>query len=157
MKAMSHLIRTDRLGDDCDGKPCEDGFTLLEVLIALGILALALPILLGLRNWDLELHTRANELTTATILAQEKVVETELATSFPIGEVGGEFLNTPLGAQAVGDQTNRAPNYRWKRMIVPTPLDAVREVKIQVLWPRGTTDEMIEVSTYVFAVPSAGL
>lgn len=145
------------MGHACGENPREDGFTLLEVLIALGILALALPILLGLRNWDLELHTRANELTTATILAQEKLIETELATSFPLGEVGGEFLNTPLGAQVVGDQTDRAPNYRWKRMIVPTPLDAVREVKIQILWPRGTTDEMVEVSTYVFAVPSAGL
>lgn len=150
-------MRTGRLKDQWRGQPREGGFTLLEVLIALGILALALPILLGLRNWDLDLHTRANELTTATMLAQEKLIETELATSFPLGEVGGEFLETPLGAQVVGDQTNRAPNYRWKRTIMSTPLDAVREVKIQVLWPRGTTEEMVEVSTYVFAVTSAGL
>lgn len=133
------------------------GFTLLEVLIALGILALALPVLLGLRNWDLDLYARANELTTATILAQEKLVEAELAQSFPLGEVAGEFLDVPLGAQAVSDQTNRAPNYRWKRMIVPTPLDTVREVKIQVLWPRGAAEEMVEVSTYVFSLPNAGL
>ncbi|MBU6434260.1 MAG: prepilin-type N-terminal cleavage/methylation domain-containing protein, partial [Nitrospirae bacterium] len=61
----------------------EQGFTLLEVLIALGILALALPILLGLRNWDLDLHARANELTTATILAQEKLIATELGMLLP--------------------------------------------------------------------------
>ena len=72
----------------------ERGFTLLEVLIALGILALALPILLGLRNWDLDLHARAKELTTATILAQEKLIETELGTPLPLGETGGEFLPT---------------------------------------------------------------
>ena len=76
----------------------ERGFTLLEVLIALGILALALPILLGLRNWDLDLHARAKELMTATILAQEKLIETELGTQLPIGETGGEFLATPLGS-----------------------------------------------------------
>jgi general secretion pathway protein I len=132
----------------------ERGFTLLEVLIALGILALALPILLGLRNWDLDLHARANELTTATILAQEKLIETELGMLLPLGETGGEFQSTPLGSQASADQTNRPSNYRWKRIISPTPLPIVQEVKIQVLWPRGATDEMVEVSTYVFSTGS---
>ena len=127
----------------------ERGFTLLEVLIALGILALALPILLGLRNWDLDLHARAKELTTATILAQEKLVETELGVQLPIGETGGEFLATPLGSQPTAELTNRPANYRWKRIVSPTQLPSVREIKIQVLWPRGKTDEMVEVSTYV--------
>ncbi|TMQ30118.1 MAG: prepilin-type N-terminal cleavage/methylation domain-containing protein [Nitrospirae bacterium] len=134
----------------------ERGFTLLEVLIALGILALALPILLGLRNWDLDLHARAKELTTATILAQEKLIETELGTLLPLGETGGEFLSTPLGSQATPEITNRPSNYRWKRIVSPTPLPIVREVKIQVLWPRGTTEEMVEVSTYVVSTSATG-
>lgn len=132
----------------------ERGFTLLEVLIALGILALALPVLLGLRNWDLDLHARANELTTATILAQEKLIETELGELLPIGETGGEFQAIPLGSQATDELTNRPSNYRWKRIVSSTPLPVVREVKIQVLWPRGTTEEMVEVSTYVFSASS---
>jgi general secretion pathway protein I len=87
----------------------ERGFTLLEVLIALGILALALPILLGLRNWDLDLHARANELTTATILAQEKLIETELGMPCP-GETVENFSRPPGIAPC--DQTNRPSNYR---------------------------------------------
>jgi general secretion pathway protein I len=129
----------------------EKGFTLLEVVIALGILALALPILLGLRNWDLDLHARAKEMTAATILAQEKLTETELGTLLPFGETGGEFLPTPLGSQPTSVVTDRPSNYRWKRIVSSTPLPIVREVKIQVLWPRGTIDEMVEVSTYVFS------
>jgi general secretion pathway protein I len=129
----------------------ERGFTLLEVLIALGILALALPILLGLRNWDLNLHAKANEITTATILAQEKLIETEVGTSLPLGETGGEFLAIPLGSQATSETANRPANYRWKRIVSSTPLPVVREIKIQILWPRGTTEEMVEVSTYVFS------
>ncbi|MCE9535464.1 MAG: prepilin-type N-terminal cleavage/methylation domain-containing protein [Nitrospirae bacterium] len=128
----------------------ERGFTLLEVLIALGILALALPILLGLRNWDLDLHARAKELTTATVLAQEKLIETEMGMLLPLGETGGEFQSIPLGSQATAETTNRPADYRWKRIVSPTPLPIVQEVKIQVLWPRGTTEEMVEVSTYVF-------
>jgi general secretion pathway protein I len=129
----------------------ERGFTLLEVLIALGILALALPILLGLRNWDLDLHARAKEMTTATILAQEKLIETELGTLLPLGETGGEFLPMPLGSQPTAVVANRPSNYRWKRIVSSTPLPIVREVKIQVLWPRGAMEEMVEVSTYVFS------
>jgi general secretion pathway protein I len=127
------------------------GFTLLEVLISLGILALALPILLGLRNFDLDLHARAKELTAATILAQEKLIESELGPPLPIGESAGEFLPIPLGSQPTAPITDRPTNYRWKRIVSPTPLQIVREVKVQVLWPRGSTDETVEVSTYVFA------
>ncbi|NWF71836.1 MAG: type II secretion system protein GspI [Nitrospirae bacterium] len=129
----------------------ERGFTLMEVLIALAILALALPILLGLRNFDLDLHARAKDLTTATLLAQEKLAETELGPALPFGETRGEFLPTPLGSQPTAAITNRPSNYRWKRIVSPTPLPLVREVKIQVLWPRGETEEMVEVSTYVFS------
>lgn len=132
----------------------EQGFTLLEVLIALGILALALPILLGLRNWDLDLHARANELTTATILAQEKLIETEVGPIVPLGESGGEFLPTPLGSLATAEQTDRPSGYRWKRIVSRTPLPIVQEVKIQVIWLRGVIEEMVEVSTYVFSTNS---
>ena len=61
------------------------GFTLLEVLLAIALLAIALPVLLGLRNFDLDLHARAGELTAATLLAQEKLIETELTGVYPIG------------------------------------------------------------------------
>jgi len=132
------------------------GFTLLEVVIALGILALALPILLGLRNWDLDLLARTKDLTTATILAQEKLIETELGVLLPLGETGGQFLSTPLGSQATAEMTNRPSNYRWKRIVSPTPLPVVREIKVQVLWPRGMTEEMVEVSTYVFSTSPTG-
>lgn len=129
----------------------ERGFSLLEVLLAVAILAIALPVLLGLRNFDLELQSRSMELTTATLLAQEKLLETELSGSFPIGESTGEFLGPAPGVQASIAETNRAPGYRWKRSIMPTPLELIREVKIQISWPRGQQEDTLEVSTYVFA------
>jgi general secretion pathway protein I len=129
----------------------ERGFTLLEVLIALAILALGLPILLGLRNFDLDLHARAADITTATMLVQEKLLEAELSTQFPVGEVSGDFRNAPPGTPSTSDMQNRAERFRWKRVITTTPLPNVREVKIQVLWPRGATDDMVEASTYVFS------
>jgi general secretion pathway protein I len=141
-----------------DRKPSKlvgtQGFTLLEVMIALALLALALPVLLGLRNWDLDLHARAGDITAATMLAQEKLIEAELSPAFPLGETSGDFQNPPLGYQELGDIAKRAERYRWKRIVTTTPLNAVREVKIQILWLQGTTEEMVEVSTYVFAPTS---
>lgn len=134
---------------------CARGFTLLEVLIAIAILALALPILLGLRNWDLDLHAKANDITAATLLAQEKLIEAELSPVFPLGETSGVFQNPPLGYQALGDTENRAEKYRWKRIVTTTPLPAVREIKIQILWEDGAANEQLEISTYVFA-PTTG-
>ena len=129
----------------------ENGFTLLEVLLAIALLAIALPILLGLRNFDLDLHERARELTAATLLAQEKMLETELAGVYPIGETTGDFRTAPLGAMLTVQASDRAVGYRWKRTVSPTPLNLIREVRIKVSWPRGATEESLEVSTYVFA------
>lgn len=126
------------------------GFTFLEVMIAVAILAITLPILLGLRNRDIDLHARARAMTTATLLAKEKLLEAELAPALQIGETGGEFTTPPPGILMPADVQNRAPRFRWKRIVAPTHLNAVREVRIQVLWPRGTANDMLEVSTYVF-------
>jgi len=128
----------------------QGGFTLLEVLLAIALLAIALPVLLGLRNFDLELHARADELTQATMLAQEKLMETELLGVYPVGEVSGDFQGAPPGVQAQMP-VDRASKYRWKRTVTTTPLELIREVRVQVSWLRGTTDETLEVSTYVFA------
>jgi general secretion pathway protein I len=133
------------------GTSGERGFTLLEVLLAIALLAIALPILLGLRNFDLDLHARATELRTATLLAQEKLLEAELAGVYPIGEITGDFRNAPLGAPATVAASERAAGYRWKRTIAPTPLPLTREVRVKVSWPRGVSEETVEVSTYVFA------
>ncbi len=129
----------------------EGGFTLLEVLLAIGLLAIALPILLGLRNFDLELQEPASELTTATLLAQEKLLETELSGQYAIGESTGDFPNIPLGAQPTMQAVPRAVGHKWKRTIAPTPLELIREIRIKVSWLRGELEEAVEVSTYVFA------
>lgn len=131
----------------------ERGFTLLEVMLALVILGLALPVLLGLRNRDIELFEHARAVTTATFLAQEKLFEIEIMPFPLIGEQTGDFQSPPPGSQIQVEDKDRASRFRWTRMVSPTPLEVVREVRVRVSWARGETAEKVEVTSYVFLEP----
>ncbi|HJU06684.1 MAG TPA: prepilin-type N-terminal cleavage/methylation domain-containing protein [Nitrospiraceae bacterium] len=131
----------------------ERGFTLLEVMLALAILAIALPVLLGLRNRDVELLGYAHNLTIATLLAQEKLLETEIMGFPPTGEQSGDFQNPSPGTTTSEPAQARPREFRWTRTVVPTPLDVVREVRIKIIWPRGLSEETLEVTSYVFLEP----
>lgn len=126
------------------------GFTLLEVMIAVAVLALALPILLGLRNRDMQMIERSRMLTTATLLAQEKVFETALQDYPPIGEQRGEFTTPPPGYAFNPSGTDRAPGFRWTRIVGPTAFEYIRDVRIRVSWQSGMVEDFVEVTTYVF-------
>ena len=84
------------------------------------------------------------------MLAQEKLIETELVGVYAVGEVSGDFQGQPPGVQT-SLPVDRASRYRWKRTITTTPLPLIREVRVQVSWLRGSIEEVLEVSTYVFA------
>ena len=72
------------------------GFTLLEVIIALAILASALTVLLGTMANSGQQAVFSNELTTASLLARTKMVDIEyelMEEGFPEGEqrYSGDF------------------------------------------------------------------
>ena len=131
----------------------ERGFILLDVLLALAILGIALPVLLALGNRDVELLGYARALTTATLLAQEKLVETEIMGFPPVGEQTGDFQNPPPGLSMDAVTQDRWGGFRWTRSVEPTPLEVVREVRVRVSWLRGQTEEMVEVTSYAFLEP----
>jgi general secretion pathway protein I len=132
------------------------GFTLLEVMIAVAIVALAFPALLGLRNRDVEMLDRSRTLTTATLLAQEKLFETELQGFPSVGEQRGEFTAPPPGYTFNPTGADRAPGFRWTRRVGTTPFDFVRDVRIRVSWLRGAVEDSVELTTYVFQDTPSG-
>jgi general secretion pathway protein I len=90
-------------------------------------------------------------------LAQEKLLETEFQLVLPTGEQTGDFKDAPPGLAFRTTGEDRAPGYRWKRSVMPTPLEKVQEVRVEVLWNHGLNEESVELSHYVFQTTGASL
>jgi type II secretion system protein I len=97
------------------------GFTLIEVLVALTIVAFAFVGLLGLHNRNISLIARDQDLTRATLLARQFITEMEVVEQFPeLGVSRGEFANVP--------------GFYWERDVEETELPTVRRVRLRVIW-----------------------
>jgi len=118
----------------------EAGFTLLEVMVAVTIMALVLVALLGLKNRSMQDVALAEHITTATMLANAKMLDTIKLRNFNPVEEEGEY---PAGE-------NRT-EYTWKRTITQIPLpngSFLTEIHVATLWKEGTRPEMVELVDY---------
>lgn len=115
----------------------QSGFTLIEIMVSLAVLAIALTVLLGLRNRDIALSAYSGHLTEATLLARQRISEVSFA-GFP-----------DLGARE-GDFGEEYPNYKWKEEVKQTPYEVVRELNLEVLWKEGKREESVRFTTFLF-------
>ena len=118
------------------GKKGNKGFTLIEVMTALTVLAIAFVILLGLRNRDVALSSKAAHLIQATLLAQQKISELSLERSKDTGNRKGDFGDT-------------VPGYRWEMEIHETPRKRLLELIVVVLWKSSTREESVRFTRYL--------
>jgi general secretion pathway protein I len=118
------------------------GFTLLEIMIALAIIAVAFVALLGLRNSDIVMHERARAVIQATALAQQRLGDTVVGPFPDIGSTEGSFEEEDA-------------RYTWRQDVAPTPFDFAREVRVSVTW--GSAEhERVDLVRYVFDKSTAG-
>lgn len=122
------------------GSGVQRGFTLLEVMIAVAILAMVLVSLLGLKNRSMQDVMKAERITTATLLAKRMMTEALIKKPLLLAEEEGEF-----SVEVYGDMYK---DYRWKKTIAPTPIPQIMEVRVAVLWKEGERDEMVELVSY---------
>lgn len=111
------------------------GFTLLEVMIALIIVATALMALLSLGNRSIDVHDRLQKTTRATLLAQYKMAEFE-TTGLPEDRATESFA---------------APfeEYRWRFAVAETPLPSIIEVKVIVAWGNEQNNEAVDLTSFL--------
>lgn len=115
------------------------GFTLLEVMVALSILATSLVALLSLHARNIQIVADDRLIVRATLLAQAAMTEILLAEPFPAtGERGGEFAEDP--------------DFAWRAEIlapgVPELTELLREVRLRVSWGPEDADG-VELVTMV--------
>jgi len=106
-----------------------DGFTLLEVMVAVSILAISLVVIYGSQSRSLSYSTEAHFSTLAPILAASKFAELESQ---------GEITDND------GDFGDNYPGYMWKLIIEDASfedLDALNELdtplvraELSVVW-----------------------
>jgi general secretion pathway protein I len=117
--------------------PIASGFTLLEVMVAVAIMAMVLVTLLGLRNNSIQDVGRAERITTATMLAKRKMVDATLNGKPRLpAEDEGTFTEDEFA------------DYTWKKTIIPTPFTQLMEVRVAVLWMDGSRQEQVELLSY---------
>ena len=98
------------------------GFTLLEVMVAMAIIAIALTAVLGSQSQSLSLAGEAKFSTTVSFLAQSKMAEIE--SEEPENLTGNS-----------GDFGEDFPGYRWNLRIDDVTLDE----------PEGVSDHLKQI------------
>jgi general secretion pathway protein I len=114
------------------------GFTLLEVLVAVAVLATALVSLLSLHGKNIQTIAYDQRLARATLLAQDVLARTLVADPFPDpAQTSGDFPD--------GD-------YHWQVEILRGPTreveDYVREIRVRVFWNVNDPDA-VTLATFV--------
>lgn len=98
------------------------GFTLLEVMVALAILAGTVLTVISAVNYHLSLVAEDREDTVALLLARSKVEELELAD--------------PKGAtqEKQGTFAPERPDIAWKAVVSPTSAPIFKKMTVTVAW-----------------------
>jgi prepilin-type N-terminal cleavage/methylation domain-containing protein len=106
----------------------DSGFTLLEVMVAMAVLATAFTALLGLHVRNLEVVARDQAYLEAVLLARTLMTEVELQGAVEVGETSGDFEALFPG---------QYPGFRWERSVSDLGLFDTREVRVRVVPPLG--------------------
>ena len=109
------------------------GFTLLETLVALAILAAVALASFNVQQQGFRSYQRTDQLTHAVFLAQQKLTEAQMSAAVP----GQGRVETPSGGTLI-----------WEVIIENTKLSGLQAVRVRVR-ALGEDSPILEASTYV--------
>jgi prepilin-type N-terminal cleavage/methylation domain-containing protein len=102
------------------------GFTLLEVMIAVGVLGFAMLALLSLHDSNLQAVIRGQELSTAAVLAQGMMSNAELERVPIVGITKGDFQKLFPGVYR---------GFKWQRTVEMSGMfPDIRKVQVTIFY-----------------------
>ena len=122
------------------GAAAARGFTLLEIMVALAIISVALVALLALGNRSIATQARLQQLTQATLLAQQKLATAEVDAR--LGRL------EQIRQEGVFPEPYAA--YRWRLEFADTPLPSIRTVTVTVAWGEEDRNEFVDLTSFLF-------
>jgi general secretion pathway protein I len=111
------------------------GFTLLEVMISMAILAISLVAVYQSQSQSVSMATDARFLTTASLLAQGRMVQIDALPPSAIKAESGDF----------GDDF---PDYSWQVEIDDTEVKLLKKVVVTVVNTRMTVRNKYRLTLY---------
>jgi prepilin-type N-terminal cleavage/methylation domain-containing protein len=116
-----------------------DGFSLLEVLVAISIFAIGILAVASMQLTSIQGNAFGNEMTAATFLAQAKLEELKSVSDVTTLADGADNIDV---TGAAGGIFNRA----WT-VVDPAPTSARRRVTVTVTWSSGMGDHIVILRT----------
>jgi len=118
-------------------KGSREGFTLLEVMIAMAILAIALVAVYRSQSQSVSMAGEARFLTTASLLAQGKMAEVERMNPQNLANAGGDF----------GDDF---PDYAWRIEVKDAALQYLKKIDVIVTYGKMAANNVYYLELYKF-------
>jgi general secretion pathway protein I len=113
------------------------GFTLLEVMIAMAILAITLVAVFQSQSQSISMENQAKFLTTASLLAQGKMAEMEAADARGVVSGSGDF-----GANY--------PDYAWQIDVKDSEISSLKKIELVVMNNKMLVNNAYSIVFYKF-------
>jgi len=124
--------------DILNKKRKDHGFTLLEIVICLGLIALVLVAVFHLQAQNLDLQSEAQFMTTATWLLQERLSQIQSLDKIEEGTNTGDF----------GEDF---PDYTYKQEVSEVPdTETLYKVRVAVILERDKAYKDLWLETYLY-------
>lgn len=116
----------------------DHGFTLLEIIICLGLIALVLVAVFHLQAQNLDLQSEAQFMTTATCLLQERLSQIQAQEKIEEGTNSGDFGKD-------------YPDYAYKQEVSEVPdTETLYKVRVAVILERDKARRDLWLETYLY-------